>query len=142
QRVYLVKCPQCEEEQELRFFPLSYEPFHGGLRFNKEPPYMSHYVCEHNGCVIEHHEKRQLLDSGRWVAQNPGPGKHPGFRLNALYSPFTTWDKMADAFMAAKDKPRELKTFYNLWLGEAWEERGDAPDWKRLMSLREDYPLA
>lgn len=40
-----------------------------------------------------------------------------------------------------EDNPRELKTFFNLWLGQAWEERGDAPSWKRLLTLREDYPL-
>jgi phage terminase large subunit GpA-like protein len=140
QRVYMVRCPQCGEEQELRFFPLSHEPFKGGLKFNTKPPFMAYYVCEHNGCVIEHHEKRKMLAGGRWVARNPG-GTHPGFYINALYSPFTTWDKMAEAFLAAKDNPRELKTFYNLWLGLPWEERGDAPDWKRLLTLREDYPL-
>lgn len=141
QRVFKVKCPTCTEEQELRFFPLSREPFKGGLKFSKEPPHMAYYVCEHNGCIIEHHQKRLMLASGRWVALNPGPGRHPGFYLNALYSPFTTWDKMVEAFLAAKNNPRELKTFFNLWLGLAWEERGDAPDWKRLLTLREDYPL-
>ena len=140
QRVYMVPCPQCGEKQELRFFPVSQEPFKGGLKFNTEPPYMAYYVCEHNGCVIEHHKKREMLAGGRWVINNP-QGTHPGFRINALYSPFTTWDKMVEAFLAAKDNPRELKTFFNLWLGLAWEERGDAPNWKRLLSLREDYRL-
>lgn len=140
QRIYKVKCPHCEAEQELRFFPLTPEPFRGGLRFNTEPPFLPYYVCEENGCIIEHHEKRKMLASGRWVIQNPS-GTHPGFKINAIYSPFTTWDKMVEAFLAAKDNPRELKTFYNLWLGQAWEERGDAPSWKRLLTLREDYPL-
>ena len=50
---------------------------------------------------------------------------------------------MAAAFPAdSKDQTTRLKTFWNLWLGEAWEERGDAPDWKRLMLLREITPLA
>jgi phage terminase large subunit GpA-like protein len=140
QRVFEVPCPHCGEEQELRFFPAAQEPFKGGLKFNKKPPHMAYYVCEHNGCIIEHHEKRKMLAAGRWLARNP-EGTHPGFYINALYSPFTTWDKMVEAFLAAKDNPRELKTFFNLWLGLAWEERGDAPDWKRLLTLREDYPL-
>lgn len=140
QRVYVVPCPHCGEEQELQFFPVSQEPFKGGLKFNTEAPYMAFYVCLENGCIIEHHEKRKMLAAGRWVARN-AKGTHPGFQINALYSPFTTWDKMVEAFIAAKDKPRELKTFYNLWLGKAWEERGDAPDWKRLLTLREDYRL-
>ena len=139
-RVYEVCCPHCGEEQELRFFPKSQEPFRGGLKFETEAPYNAYYVCEHNGCIIEHHEKREMLRNGRWKITNPD-GTHPGFYINALYSPFTTWDKMVEAFLAAKDNPRELKTFYNLWLGLAWEERGDAPNWKRLLTLREDYPL-
>lgn len=141
QRVYLVKCPQCGGEQELRFFPVATDPFRGGLKFEKQAPYAAHYVCEHNGCVIEHHHKRAMLAGGRWVAQAPGPGKFPGFKISAIYSPFTTWDKMVEAFLEAKGKPAELMTFFNLWLGEPWEERGDAPDWKRLLALREDYPL-
>lgn len=141
QRVFEVCCTQCGERQELRFFPLSRDPFRGGLKFSSKPPYDAHYVCEHNGCVIEHHEKAALLASGKWRATMPGIGRHPGFRINTLYSPFVPWDEIVQAFVDSKDKPLELKTFYNLWLGEAWEERGDAPDWKRLMGLREDYPL-
>lgn len=141
QRVFEVPCPQCGHEQELRFFPVSAEPFRGGLKFNKKPPFEAYYVCEKNGCIIEHHEKRGMLAKGRWRKKNPGPGRHPGFKINAIYSPFTSWDKMAGAFLDAKGKPLELKTFWNLWLGEPWEERGDAPDWKRLLTLREDYPL-
>ena len=35
----------------------------------------------------------------------------------------------------------KLKAFVNLWLGEAWEERGDAPEWQRLFARRGDYPM-
>lgn len=140
QRIWKMKCPSCGELQEFRFFPVAKEPFKGGLKFNREPPYNAHYVCEFNGCIIEHHEKPKLLASGAWHAQAPGPGRHPGFKISSIFSPFVPWDEMAKNFLEAKDKPLELKTFYNLWLGEAWAERGDAPDWKRLLGLREDYP--
>jgi phage terminase large subunit GpA-like protein len=140
-RVYKVPCPHCGEKQELNFFPVSTDPFAGGLKFNKEAPYEAYYVCEHNGCIIEHFEKQKMLKGGEWVASAPGQGRHPGFKINAVYSPFTTWDIMVEKFLAAKDSPQKLKTFYNLWLGLAWKERGDAPDHKRLMTLREDYAL-
>lgn len=140
-RVREICCPTCGHWQELRFFPLEKETGRGGLKFNTEGPLNSYYVCEKNGCVIEHHQKDLILDGARWRATNSGEGKHPGFKINALYSKTTTWDRMAAAFLDSKDQPRELKTFWNLWLGEAWEERGDAPDWKRLMLLREDYAL-
>src|SRR5262249_36552145 len=34
----------------------------------------------------------------------------------------------------------KLKTFYNLTLGLAYEIKGDAPDYVRLLERREDYP--
>ena len=34
-----------------------------------------------------------------------------------------------------------METFVNTILGECWEERGDAPEWKRLYLRREDYAL-
>lgn len=46
---------------------------------------------------------------------------------------------MAEAFLDAKDDPAALKTFWNLWLGLAWEERGEAPEWQRLFGRREEY---
>tara|TARA_X000000950_G_scaffold288517_1_gene405693 strand:+ start:3218 stop:5239 length:2022 start_codon:yes stop_codon:yes gene_type:complete len=142
QRVFEVECPHCGGRQELYFFPKKVgKKDVGGLRFNKTAPYEAYYVCEHNGCIIESHEKYKMMNTGKWIARNPGGGRHPGFKINALYSLFTTWDKMVDAFINAKDSPFELKTFYNLWLGQAWEERGEAPDWKRLLTLREDYRL-
>lgn len=140
QRTYQVLCPHCGKHQELNFFPVSKDPFKGGLKFNKTAPFNAYYVCEHNGCVIEHYEKQEMLQKGYWKVNNP-EGRYPGFKIGAMYSPFTTWDKMAEEFVEAKDDPLKLKTFYNLWLGEPWKEKGDAPDYKRLMALRDDYTL-
>ena len=38
-------------------------------------------------------------------------------------------------------KPEDLKTFRNTVLGETWLDRGDAPDWERLVERREDFRL-
>ncbi|MBF0305768.1 MAG: phage terminase large subunit family protein [Alphaproteobacteria bacterium] len=132
QRLYYVPCPHCQHEQVLAW---------RNLKFAKEAPHQSEYMCAECGVMIAHHHKRQMLARGRWVATRPGPGRQPGFAINALYSPFTTWDKMVEAFVAAKDDPAKLKTWVNLWLGEAWEERGDAPQWQALMARREPYKL-
>ena len=137
QREFYVPCPQCEHEQILRFKPKSIDPFRGGLKFEKTHPHNAYYVCEENGCVIEHHQKKTMLAGGRWIAAKPGEGRQPGFAINALYSPVTTWDTMAAAYMDAKDDPRQLKTFINLWLGEVWEERGEAPEWELISRRRE-----
>lgn len=144
-RHYYVKCPQCGHDQKLQFFPDKSDPFTGGLRFNREWPHQAHYVCgSGNGCVIEHHEKAALIqpeNGARWIAENAGPGRQPGFHINALYSRVTTWDKIASEFLAAKDDPAKLKTFYNLWLGLEWEVRGDAPEWENLLKRRGGYRL-
>lgn len=136
QRRWYVDCPHCHEGQALEF---GGKDTRHGLKFNKTWPYRAHYVCKHCGGVIEHHQKRAMVMGGRWVAENPGPGRHPSFHINALGSLLTTWDKIAETFLKAKDDPKKLKAFVNLWLGETWEERGDAPDWQRLYARRADY---
>lgn len=132
QRTWQVPCPHCGEFQRLIF---------KNLKFAKRYPYNAHYVCAHCGCVIEHHHKRGMVLAGRWEAEQPGPGRHPSFHLDTLTSLLTTWDKLAEKWWAAQDKPEKLKAFVNLWLGESWEERGDAPDWQHLFARRESYSL-
>jgi len=119
QRYFHVPCPDCGHGQKLVW---------DRLRFRKDAPHNAEYCCEACGVLIPHHKKREMLAGGRWVAERPGPGRDPGFAISALYSPFTTWDIMVAEFVDAKNDPAKLKTWVNLWLGEAWEERGDAPD--------------
>ncbi len=130
QRYWQVPCPHCGEHQKLVF---------KNLHFAKEYPFNAHYVCAHCGCVIEHHQKEAMVLAGKWVAENPGPGRHPSYHLDTLTSLLTTWDKLAEKWVAAQGKPEKLKAFVNLWLGESWEERGEAPEWQRLFATREDY---
>lgn len=135
QRKWHVRCPQCKQEQVLEFGDSSVRH---GLKFKRQYPHEAHYVCLH-GCIIEHHQKAAMVRGGRWVAMNPGPGRVPGFHIDALISLLTTWDELVNAFLRAKDDPQKLKGFVNLWLGQSWEERGDAPDWSRLLLRREGY---
>ncbi len=136
QRYWQVPCPHCGEEQRLEFGDKESD---FGLKFNTVWPYDAHYVCRHNGCVIQHHEKRAIVQAGRWVPENPGPGRYPSYHVDTLISLFTTWDKIAEEFCSSKDDPAKLKTFVNLWLGQVWDERGDAPEWERLFARRENY---
>lgn len=135
QRHWNVKCPHCGTEQKLIF---GGKDVAHGLKFSREPPFNAHYICLH-GCIIEHHEKSAMVQGGRWLAEN-AKGVFPSFHLDALSSRLTTWDKIAEKFITAKDNPTKLKSFVNLWLGESWEERGDAPEWKLLLQRRETYP--
>lgn len=123
QRYYEVPCPHCGHEQALEWERLHYSETY---------PHRAEYQCIECGALIGHHEKMRMLRAGRWVARNTGPGRHPSFHLNALYSPFTTWDRMVEAYLAAKDDPLKLKTWWNLWKGESFEIKGEAPGWKEL----------
>ena len=136
QRRWYVPCPHCDERQVLEFGGKDVD---WGLKFNRAWPYDAHYVCRHCGSRIEHYQKAAMVRAGEWIAEQPEPGRHPSFHIDALSSLLTTWDKIAETFLAAHDDPQRLKAFTNLWLGQAWEERGDAPEWSRLYVRREDY---
>lgn len=137
QRNWYVKCPHCDHEQKMVFGGADVAH---GLKFDRHPPYNAHYVCcSGNGCVIDHTQKAAMIRGGRFVAENP-QGLYPSFHVDALTSLLTTWDKIAEAFLAAKDNPSKLKAFVNTWLGQSWEERGEAPEWKLLLMRRETYP--
>lgn len=123
QRYYEVPCPHCGGTQALVWEQLHYQ---------EEWPHQAEYACLHCGTMIGHHEKLRMLRLGKWVAHSPGPGRHPGFHINALYSPFTTWDAMVAAYLKSKDDPLELKAWTNLWKGESFEVKGEAPTWQEL----------
>lgn len=131
QRFWTVSCPHCETEQRLIF---------RHLRFEKTYPHRARYLCPHCGCEIDAAARDAMVRAGRWVASQPGPGRHPSFHLDTLTSLLVTWDDIAAAWIDAQGDPKKLKTFVNLWLGESWEERGEAPEWERLFARRESYP--
>lgn len=137
-RNWYVKCPHCGHEQKLVF---GGKDVSFGLKFSKTPPHKAHYVCAGSGCVIEHSEKAAMVGAGRYIAENP-EGTYPSFHVDAVSSLLTTWDKMAEKFAESYQNPSKLKAFVNTWLGESWEERGDAPEWKLLLQRRENYPRA
>lgn len=144
QRRYFVPCPHCEEWQYLKWGGKD-KPF--GIKWPKGEPEKAFYACEHNGCVIEHAEKFDMLEKGEWRATAPAVTSGPNGRLKAgfhiwaaySYSPNATWGHLAKEFLECKDKPLKLKTFINTVLGEVWEERGQARDPDLLRNRGEDY---
>lgn len=133
-----VPCPHCGVEQVLVFDRLVYkaktaDELAGDHVF---------YACAANGCVIEPHEKTPMLAKGRWIAALPNRSRiHRGFAVNALYSPVLSWTDVVKAWLEAKGDPRKEKVFTQQKLGEAYEEKGDAPDGVKLMARREAFEL-
>ncbi|PPD10274.1 MAG: hypothetical protein CTY36_00335 [Methylocystis sp.] len=145
QRYQHLPCPHCKERIRLVFGGFADEACGVGLRFNRGAPYDAHYVCQACGTRIEHWQKQgmvaaalELPDYG-FIAEKPEPGRHPSWHIDAISSNFTTWDKIAETFVSAGDDPQKLKSFYNHWLGLAYEEKSDAPDWQALYKRREPY---
>ena len=149
QRRFFVPCPSCAH-----MAPLVFQGEQGhALTWPEGQPQLAFFTCQKNGCVIEHKDKRAMLDAGEWrpcqwdsKAKEWKPREftgHASFHIWAAYScaPQHKWADVAEAFLEAKDNPERLKTFVNTWLGETWKERGEAPDWERLYGRRESYPI-
>ena len=141
QRRYFVPCPQCGYFDTLVFSKRA----SGGhfMVWPEDKPEEAHFVCSANGCVIEHHQKFEMLSRGEWRASKPFNG-HASFHISALYSysPNASWGAIAREFLDAKrGGVEQLRVFVNTVLGETWRESGDAPDWERLYRRRESYPI-
>jgi phage terminase large subunit GpA-like protein len=128
-RVYEVPCPHCGEFQTLEFG--TRESLHG-IKWHKDDwgrplPETAYYACKASGCVIEHTDKHDIVDQGRWVATRPFTG-HAGFHMSALYSPFVnaSWGNLVTEWLRVKDDPLARQTFYNLVLGLPYQDRTDA----------------
>lgn len=149
QRRYYVPCPHCAEMQVLVF-----KSEQGGFRWPPGRPDLAVYVCIHCGCEIEHQHKRAMVEAGEWrtgphaqfpnVDPPPPFNGHVSFHIWAAYSysPNATWGQLCSEFVDAnRQGPETLKTFVNTALGEPWQDRGEAPEWKRLYERREHYPV-
>lgn len=141
QRRFYVPCPQCGHSDYLVWS----ERDDGGhfMAWPPGEPRKAHFVCSANGCVIEHHQKREMIERGEWRSTKPGAHGHASFHVWAAYSfsPNATWGQLAEEFLESKDDPEKFKTFVNTVLGETWQERGEAPDWQRIYNRREHYPI-
>jgi phage terminase large subunit GpA-like protein len=131
-----VPCPHCGEMQQLVFG----DGTGAGIRWEpKENPTRAWYQCI-NGCAIDEADKAAMDEAGEWRAHNPAAfPRHRSFHIWAAYSqhPGAAWLEIAREFMEVRKDPNLLRTFVNQVLGEAWAERGEAPEWQRLYDRRE-----
>lgn len=173
-RRYFVMCPHCSESQPLEWGGKDREH---GISWDKEAhckgcgteaeygtprclscdgeafdvkhlPETAHYVCV-NGCRIEEHEKRAMLQpegGASWVATNPD-GRYPGWHIPTFISLFAgaRWSKLVEEFLEATAKAatgdfEALKVFVNTVLGETWEESAKRVDAGALEGRAEQWP--
>jgi terminase, large subunit len=138
QRRFFVPCPSCGH-----MAPLVFRGDKGHvMTWPEGKPEEAFFSCQQSGCVIEHKDKRAMVEAGEWRAARPFAG-HASYHVWAAYSfsPNATWAQLAQEFLDAKDNPETLKTYVNTVLGETWAEKGEAPEWERLHDRREQYPI-
>ena len=130
QRKYFVCCPDCGEEQVLRW---------ANVRWDEDKPHTAAYTCEGCGTLWGDAQRFRAIRYGKWKATADGDGKTAGFHLSGLYSPWTPLEEAVRDFLASKRDPMRLKTWVNTFLGETWEDQGDQVDEHDLIDRREDF---
>ena len=129
-RRYWVPCPHCDAPQTLRW---------AQVRWTDNDAATAEYFCDACGEAWSDTMRWAAVRRGEWRAEAPFRGT-AGFHLNELYSPWRRLAETVAEFLAAQARPEMLKSWVNTALGETWQERGDAPDWERLLERAEEYP--
>lgn len=119
---WCVACPSCGQFQPYTWAQIRFEPV--GMS------------C--GSCKEEHTEYEWKDRPGKWIAR--AESRKRGFHLNALASPWETWDNIIREFKTAKHKGIEtLKTWTNTTLGESWEEDVNDQDISVYLDRRIHY---
>lgn len=132
QRFWHIACLECGE---------AFKQVYEGLHIDRTKPHKSFYACPGCGHVITESERVVGVRQGHFVATAEGPDRHPGFHVDAFDSLMMSYEAIAEDVIAYS-KPGGLgeKGIYNLVLGLPVVEKGNAPEFERLMERREAYP--
>ena len=110
-RVFEVPCPHCGAFNEIMWPHIVWpKEFNEAGEVVRELPEQAEYECPHCKERTSDRFKVQMVEAGVWRATKPGPGRHAGFRLNALVSLLTnaSWGKLAAEFLQAKGDAGDL----------------------------------
>lgn len=157
QRKFFVPCPICGEMQELVFYKADgglysdekatingkskTKPY--GVMFNadecREGNYNSvRYRCKHCGEDFKDYHKRSIEKKGEWRATaNSKVPYFVSYHISALYSLTRPWWRIVQRFIEAGKNPEKLQVFYNLDLGEPFEERTGGVEYQQVHRLRD-----
>jgi phage terminase large subunit GpA-like protein len=119
QEQWHVPCPHCDHAH-----PLTWQNLLDNL--DEEHPEKAAFSCPDCGGLIEQHHLRTIVGKGRWVAENP-KAPHRSFFMWRAYVGVDTLADIATKWIQVKGDPKAEQTFYNDWLGLAYEVAGSAP---------------
>lgn len=129
QRVYVVPCPACGLEEELKI---------DNVKCVNKDPETAAYECPGCNHLWTESERVRAISRGSYRATAPFKG-HASFKITKLASRWEPLSKLMKKWFDAQGKPELLKTFLNTQLAETWIEKGEAPDSQRLYERREEY---
>lgn len=137
-RRYFVPCKHCGEMQPLEWANVKYEKDDAGRLVWDSV----HYECPACHGKWTNDDKAFFLERGEWrPTREPRRPNVRSYSISSLYSPvgMRSWPDIVEEWIKAQGNPSRLRVFVNTVLGEPYEERGEAPDYQRIMLRREDY---
>ena len=140
-RFYLVPCPYCGKDQVLE---LSEESTNHGLKADtKAGKVVSvYYLCDHCHDAIFNHHKGAMLQGGHWEPTAvPDAPDIRSYQISSLYSPvgMLSWREYWAKYQKALDTPDGMRSFTNLYGGEAYRETGARPKLETVIELKGAY---
>lgn len=142
QRRFMVPCPHCNKHQVLTWprvkWPKLDEPDKARKAASVEQGRLAYYECEHCRGKIEDRHKPVMLQAGVWCGSDQvvtddgrvvGPKPNPlrvGFHINALYSPWLTFSKLAGEFILAAGDVGAMMDFRNSRMAEPFEVQAES----------------
>lgn len=143
QRRYHVPCPFCGFMQPFWWRDPVTQEYRLAMERDEHGrliPSTAKYRCGQCSALIEEKWKLRMLSEGKWIPAFPERKHVRGYHINALYSPWRSlWQELAAEWVKAQDNPEKLKTFFNLRLGETWDQGGHSFNANVLESRLEKY---
>jgi phage terminase large subunit GpA-like protein len=133
QREYEICCPMCGEYQIPEWARVRWD---SALPKNRQAS-SARYYCSRCEAPLGDVDRWKAINTGRYRATAPFNGV-AGFRVSGLARLGTRLSALVQEFQDKAGSPETLKTFINEQLADLWEEKGEAPDWEKLMARRED----
>ena len=132
-RVFECPCPSCGAFTRILW---------KHIEWPEGQPERASFRCPHCQVLIDQTDKPAMVRLARWRATGHVKG-HAGFALNALVSllPNSSWGKLAQEFLRAKNDTTTLRVFVNTILGEVWREQADEIDDAELLGRVERFDL-
>lgn len=151
QRLFYVPCTRCgtmqvlvfsRQSQILQLLQANQRPGDalGEVRYDKHNLTWATFQCGSCGRQLDESQKHKMLAAGEWRALHPERKTHAGFHISELYSPWSTWLRIARDFVECERRREKLRVFINLTLGETFEEnRTTRVDEHEMLRRREGY---